>query len=261
MAAAFLVILVTYIYPPHTEYQVTQKLVDFARAIKAYAQATKKEHDLRRQLLLLAVQEQNSDTKPNSNNNSSESENKPAQVLGDEELGNQDTTMLLEQASDNVKQTRKAVIQARVALLSCLHEAVLTPTEPSVAIDPHSLAPALASDLIAAVVVPEMVSLMMQKANDNNEQSSSVSPLLSDFDETTYAEMDRLIERMEQHPLASRDTTSSLRRFSSITGPASTAVTTTTTTKGRNALSGAITAAHRRLDEADVPSLLFQAPE
>lgn len=213
LAAALLVTVASYIYPPNAEYEVTKKLAAMARAIKAYAMAVVDEHNLRY-------------------GSEFEDEIQPE---------------VLEHAHLKVKQTRKAVIKARVAMLNCINEAVLTPSEPCL-VDPHSVAPIVASGLVDAVVVPQAISLLGDRCGKY---------LLSGLDEQTFNEIDRLVERLQLHEAAP-----SLKKIVKYPPPmggeggqaASSSTNTTMTKKSANSFSNAIAFCQGQLDEAGVPN-------
>jgi hypothetical protein len=205
LSAAALVLLVMYVYPIKTEYNVSEKLAKMARVVMVYAQNVLQEHCLRA-------------CKPN--------------------IEDTDQTAL-EEATRNVNQTRQEVIKARVNMLTCIHEAVLVPPNGEV-IDPHTVAPGIASDLVDAIVVPQFVSLV---------KDSCVDGLLSDFDSKTFAEIDRLVNRLE---------------FQASLLPQQGTTTTTTALNGneskeagiRGPFSYAIASAHQKLDEVGVPDMI-----
>lgn len=169
LAASLMVTIVSHVYPPKNEYEVTQKLAGMAKATKDYASAVIEEHQLR-------------------------------YINGEDENGKAQ----LEEAHLAVKQTRKAALKARIAMLTCINEAALTPNEPGLLLDPHSAAPMLASNLIDALVVPMAVSLL----GGNCEQAVSLlgdncdDYILAGIDEESFAEVDRLVARLELHALS-----------------------------------------------------------
>ena len=116
-------------------------------------------------------------------------------------------------------------------MLMCINDSALTPAEGHL-VDPLSVAPSIASDLVNAVVIPQFVSLV---------KDTSVDELLLDFDEITFDEIDRLVDRLEQ-----RSTTLILAQLDVTTE------SQTMTPSGRGQFSNAIAMAHRRLDKAGV---------
>lgn len=214
LASAALVTVATYIYPPKTEYNVTERLADMARATKEFAHAVSEEHRLRCDIHSCHEEQQT-------------------------RIGEGDLSTELDQAQQKVNETRKTAIQARVAMLTCIHDAVLTPSEPT-CINLHSVAPALASDLIDAVVVPQFVSLV-----DNQHSDDLLSWVELCFCEETFTEIDRLIQRLQSSACLPS------KRGDSLPKPNS--QTKRSTSQLQFALPMAIAHAHQRLDDAGVP--------
>ena len=208
LSAAALVLFVTFVYPTKTVYNIPQKLADMARAIKVYAQSVLQEHCLC-------------------------TEQHVEQITVDE-------------AKRNVKEARQDIIQARVAMLTCIHDAVLIPTSGEL-IDAHVVAPAIASDLVDAIVVPQFLSLAKDQSADG---------LLVDFDNETFAEIDRLVNRLEhQASLLSLSSSSQQGITSTSNTESNDDETEAEAMKGvRGPFSYAIASAHQKLDEAGVPN-------
>lgn len=137
----------------------------------------------------------------------------------------------IQAAVDKVMETRQITTKARVEMLKSIHEASLAPTE-GYLVEPHSMAPALAAYLSGAAVIPQLAFLVPGICHDD---------LLSDMDETTFEELDRLIRRLESHPGTIPAICYSDVGMVPVTGP------------GRGPFSHAIALAHRKLDEAKVP--------
>jgi hypothetical protein len=133
LAAAALVLVVTYMYPPKTEFKLTEKLASTARAICVFTEAVVDEHRLMQQ---------------------TDVEDEGAHAL------------LLQQTTKRVKEAKRGATQARLSLFTYMHDAILTPTE-GYRIDSHSVAPQVASDLIDAVVIPLFLS-MVKDASANS---------------------------------------------------------------------------------------------
>lgn len=146
-----------------------------------------------------------------------------------------------EEALNKIYAARAAVIAARVAMLKSINEATLTPTE-GYLVDPHCVAPALAGNLIGAGVIPHLVSLV---------PDACVDDLLADVDETSLAEIDRLIRRLESHVKVDTVPPESTGTASSVNLWVSSSITLSQ--PGRGNFSHAIALAHRRLDEAKFP--------
>jgi hypothetical protein len=72
---------------------------------------------------------------------------------------NEANLVAFEAAQRKVTIVRDAAIKARVAMLTRINEASLTPSE-GYRMDPYSLAPSLAGDLVDAVVIPQSVCLV-----------------------------------------------------------------------------------------------------
>ncbi|CAB9522771.1 expressed unknown protein [Seminavis robusta] len=199
LSAAALVLAVSYTYPAKTEFQLTEKLAAFAQAILVFAQAVVEEH----RLLELA--------------RNGTDDSLPA---------------LLEQATQKAQEAKKVATQTRLDLLTDVHNAVLCPSE-GYRIDPHSVAPRLASDLVDAIVIP----LFLFLVKDDNCDS-----LVSDLND--FQELERLVQRLEAHAALppGKPTRAGQRHESS-----------TLITGGEGPFSKAVATAHQRLDEAGVP--------
>jgi len=140
----------------------------------------------------------------------------------------------LEAAKKKVAEMRQICIESRIAMFTCIDEATLTPRK-GYRIDPHSLAPCLAGDLVNAVVIPQSITLVTD---------GSANALLSDFSPQTFSEIARLAKRLDADAEEVESTTTSA------TPPSS----TESSSHGKGPLSNAIALAHRRLDEAGIPS-------
>jgi hypothetical protein len=226
-AAGLLVVLVTYIYPPKLTISTNEKLAACCRALKPYAQSVLKHNTLRASC-------NDAGTYPKG----------------------RDIAMrkLIAQANSDVDEARQEVIKTRLDMLNCIHDAVLTPYQQDDGrIDPHILAPALASDIIDAIVVPRVVTLI---------EDGSADDLMADFDEETWDDLDRLIDRLENaHPMHSPRSLRSARTLTSISDTISNSqnsvlpcvVDRPKTMRGP--FSNAIAAANKRLDDAGFPEL------
>jgi Fusaric acid resistance protein-like len=160
LAAAALVLCMSYTYPRGTEFHLTAKLAAFARAILVFANAV-----VEQDRLLLAC---------NDCDNIGLAAESQALVT-------------LELASQQVRQAGKDAIQKRLELLTCLHDnAILSPTEGH-RLDPHFVAPQVAAALVKASVIPLFLALT---------QDETYSDLLSDLYDLT--EMERLVRRLEE---------------------------------------------------------------
>lgn len=205
LSAAALVLLVTFVYPTKTVYNVSEKLANVARAIKVYAQSVLQEHCLRTQQHV--------------------------------EQTDVDEVRL------NVTKARQDVIQARVAMLRCIHDAVLIPTSGEL-IDAHVVGPAIASDLVDAIVVPQFVSLV---------QDQSADGLLADFDDETFAEIDRLVNRLEYQAYLSSSSQRGTTTTNHIESNDEIEQEAEAMREVRGPFSYAIASAHEKLDEIGVP--------
>jgi hypothetical protein len=218
VSAGVLVLLVTYAFPLKSPVNVTKELIDFCRALKVYAEC------------VLIARNAARDQKHETSNYSSAS---------------------LADLSGFTEKARDAVIRARVTVLCSIHDSVvLTPRNEQI-IDPHTLAPAIASDLIDAVVVPQFASLV---------HDDSVDDLMCDFDQKTFTELDRLIHRLEF--LSPDPDCTKTKVVTATPGQASKSILSAPSTHGhfyypssnRGPFSSAIATAHRRLDDLCVPS-------
>ncbi len=185
-----------YTCPSKAKDNVANTLAVMAKSVKSYAEAVTELSPLRRRCLR-------------------------------EDLEDEASYMAFEVAQRKVTDMRNSAIKARVAMLTRINEASLTPSE-GYLIDPYSLAPSLAGDLVDAVVIPQSVCLITDGSADG---------LLSDFDEETFSELDRLVKRLED-----RDALTTAAQSTPIAP----------TPAGRGPFSNAIASAHRRLDEACV---------
>lgn len=137
----------------------------------------------------------------------------------------------IQEAADKVLEVRRIATKARVDMLQTIHEASLTPTE-GYLVEPHSMAPSLAANLSGAAIIAQLAFLVPGICHDD---------LLSDVDETSMEEMDRLIRRLESHDVRVSDIEYSGVAMVPVTSP------------GRGPFSHAIAMAHYKLDEANVP--------
>jgi Fusaric acid resistance protein-like len=192
LAAAFTVALVTYTYPPRNQSQLTKLLFDFAGAVQDFTEAVVAKHD---------------------------------HLVTSNEA---DGSMCVEQASQRVTDAKQQAIATRLALFNFIHDAVLTPTG-GCRINPHTVAPQIASDLIDASVIPLFLTLV----------DSECECFWSDLEDRS--ELNRLVNRLETE---AKD--------------CSTAVPSAAASQGIGSPTGpfssAIRAAHKRLDEVGVPS-------
>ena len=198
LAAGALALVVTYTYPPKDTERVGDKLAEMAKNVGSFAQAVVEFSRLRRL--------------SRENNNE-----------------NKEIFAAAESAKAKVTENRNTTINARISMLKCINDAALTPSE-GYCIDPYSLAPSLAGDLVNAVVIPQTVFLVA----DGNADG-----LLSDCDEEAFSELDRLVKRLELQAQA----TSSTKFQPKAIAP---------TLSRRGPFSNAIACAHRRLDEAGI---------
>lgn len=200
-AAGLLVLIVTSIAPATSDDDLGDKLAAMAKATKEFAK--------------VAVDE---NTRVCHTKNDSE--------LGKQPCGNSS----LKHQSEIVDDARQQVIKTRLALLQSLNSAAMTPTRGNL-LDPHSVAPAVTSDLVEAVVLP--ITLLLVPCDD-------AIGLVSDIDDVTYGEIDRLVYRLEKHGnLKDNPVKSTVDHM---------------VVRGRGPFSNAIAQAHERLDEAGLPS-------
>ena len=137
-----------------------------------------------------------------------------------------------EDKKTRVYAARKDVIDARLALLQSLSEAAMTPGAGHFVIDPHSMAPAIASDLIEAAVIPQTLLLVPYE---------SASGLVADIDDLSYQELDRLVRRLERYGDSKGLSPATSKYVTTISG-------------ARGPFSRSIARAHKRLDEGQFPS-------
>jgi Fusaric acid resistance protein-like len=197
LAAAFTVTIVTYIHPPHNQSQLTKLLAGFAQSVLEFSEAVVREHHLL----------SNAD--------------------------DQSTESFVEKASQQVIKTKKNVIEKRLAFFTYIHDAVLTPTG-GCRIDPHTVAPQVASDLIDAGVISLFLSLVKDGCDH----------FWSDLED--LSELERLVNRLE----AETEGTCS-EKPSKEGSPASPSATSNSDDFGPFAT--AVAAAHGRLDAVGVP--------
>lgn len=196
LSAATLVIITTYLIPSKSEYKVTKTVIDMAKAVRAYSEVVMKHQRLK---LETEVDMVNSET--------------------------------LAAAEGKVIKARTVVVGARVAMLATINEATMLPSSGYV-VDPHEVAPAVASYLIGTAIIPHVVSLLPQEC---------VEDLLRDIDERSLEELDRAIRRLEGYVKVPLVLNEGVADAITITEPA------------RGPFSHAIGLLHRKLDEAQVP--------
>ena len=192
-------LVVIYTKPPEAKYDVGDRLADMAKVTGSFAQAVLEYIRMRRLCL-------------------------------EEDSENEELLSAVESAKARALEIRKAAVLARTSMLTCISEAALSPSE-GFSIHVHSLAPNLAADLVTAVVIPQSAFLFAD--------GSAADGLLSDLNQATFSELDRLVYRLESQALMA----------------SATAVQPTTiasTPDGRGPFSNAIASAHRRLDEAGI---------
>mmetsp|Transcript_19450 Transcript_19450/g.43235 ORF Transcript_19450/g.43235 Transcript_19450/m.43235 type:complete len:829 (-) Transcript_19450:193-2679(-) len=195
-AAAALILAVTYLRPPKARDDVGSKLSDMAEATGLFAQAVSEQGCLRRAPL-------------------------------EEETISRNEELIIA-AEGKASEIRATAVQARASMLICISNASLSPSG-GYSIDPYSLAPNLAADLVNAVVIPQLVYLITDGSADG---------LLSDFDQITFSEIERLAKRLAPQEQES----------SKMKGIA----TVVTSNAGRGPFSSAISSAHHRLDEEGI---------
>ena len=164
-------------------------------------------------------------------------ENSLRRQIREDSLANVDIHAALEAAGKRLDDARRVVIKARLAMLERINEAMFTPAE---VLETDALASKLASDLIDAVIIPQSVALVAASGGN-------AADLLSDIDQDTYNEIDRLVARFEQNVyLTAKRSGSRSESVSSLQAAPPT---------GKGPFSNAIARAHRRLDKAGVPRL------
>lgn len=215
LSAGVLVLLVTYIVPPNNPIDVTSKLVKLCRAIKIFAECVLTEYDLR-----IPKRDDPDDYDP-------------AAAL----------VLALVEATANTKRAREGAIQARINALVSIHDAALVLTPRHETIDPHRIAPAIASDLIDAVFITQFLSLVIVEEND-----ITVS-LMVGFDDQTFAELDRLAYRLEFLSRESTKAAAAGRRMTASTINNTRRAPGRPTQSGLGPFANAIAAAHKRLDD------------
>jgi hypothetical protein len=139
----------------------------------------------------------------------------------------------VEAAKKAVAQARQKAVQARVRMSTSINEAALAPSE-GYTRDLHSTVTGVASDLLEAAAVPQSVSLICDGSADG---------LLSDVDQITFEEIDRLVERLGHH-----------EKLEARRRDCETSESSLVTSLGRGAFSNAIANAHQRLTESGIPS-------
>lgn len=132
LAAALLVVVVTYTYRQTPDCQLTKLLAEFAQAVKRFTEVVL----LQREIIA--------------------SEN---QIVGDFEKSCKD-------AYQSVKDAKRVVSQKRLAVFAHIRDAVLMPAIER-RVDAHYVAPLLASDLVDAVVIPLFLSMVNDDTCDN----------------------------------------------------------------------------------------------
>ena len=197
LAAGLLVLVTTLAAPTKSNIQLGSKLAALARATKRFSIVAMEEHD-----------------------------RLCREVCGNDQLANNAAI---------VSDARHGIITARVALLQSLSEAAKTPGAWNFAIDPHSVAPAIASDLIEAAVVTQTLLLV---------PCGSVDGLIGDINDQAYEELDRLVRRLTEH--------------GDLRGKRPVLPETVRTTGAEGPFSRAIERAHKRLDEINFPSEVIQ---
>eukprot|EP00934_Nitzschia_sp_Nitz4_P003556 Nitzschia sp. Nitz4//scaffold455_size6260//2819//5170//NITZ4_009182-RA/size6260-processed-gene-0.0-mRNA-1//-1//CDS//3329552301//3546//frame0 len=201
-AAAVIVCLSMYLFPARSKYQVADSIVGMAKVTKEYADAIAKHHRLQHS------------------------------ALSDGTIG-VDT---IKESKDNLIPFRDAVQVARIIMTRNISEAVLTPTEGYI-VDPHSLAPALAANLVGASAIVHLTLFVPLPCAEE---------LMMDVDDEAFVEMDRLVRRLEAYTVTPTNIAdrpgSHLMKSIHMTEP------------GRGPFSHAITMVHRRLDLLGVPA-------
>ena len=193
-----------YVFPPKVLDNVGHELANMAKSIASFAEAVLEESRLRHTCC--------------------------EKIVRNEELYAE-----LEAAKMKVAEMRQICIESRIAMFTCIDEATLTPRK-GYRIDPHSLAPCLAGDLVNAVVIPQSITLVTD---------GSANDLLSDFSPQTFSEIARLAKRLDAD---------AEEEVASTTTSATPPLSTETSSYGKGSLSNAIALAHLRLDEAGIPS-------
>ena len=203
LASGLLVLIATHTVPTKSNIRLGCKLAAMAKAIKKFTVVAMEEHT--------RVCKISSDM-AESGELSDNQEDKKATVYA----------------------ARKGVIGARLALLQSLSEAAMIPGAGRFVIDPHSMAPAIASDLIEAAVIPQTLLLV---------PCENASGLVADIDDLSYEELDRLVRRLEQYGDSKGLSPATSKYATTISG-------------ARGPFSRSIARAHKRLDEARFPSEL-----
>jgi Fusaric acid resistance protein-like len=160
LAAAALVLAMSYTYPPRTELHLTAKLAAFARSILVFARTVVEEYSS-----LLRYNDYDSIN---------------TATAGDSQ------SLVWELANQQMQIARKDATEKRRELLTCLHDAFLSPTA-GYRIDPHFVAPQVAAALVTAAVTPLFLALTKDK---------TYSDLLSDLGD--LQELERLVQRLEK---------------------------------------------------------------
>lgn len=203
LAAGALVLFVTFVYPSRVPLcNVEEKLSSFTQAIETFTREVQKQCTKRHDKM--------------------EESSPPSTHDNDSALSTASSD-----SATKIEEARLGGMHARIALFKCINEALTTPTcKTGSLIEPHTLAKCLASDLMSAGVIPQTVLLVADGSADS---------LLSDIDDETYAELNRLQRRFEFCSVATSDAV--------LSSPS-----------GRGPFSNAIARAHCRLDEARIVS-------
>eukprot|EP00934_Nitzschia_sp_Nitz4_P003772 Nitzschia sp. Nitz4//scaffold10_size219509//188776//191151//NITZ4_001459-RA/size219509-processed-gene-0.98-mRNA-1//1//CDS//3329533013//3762//frame0 len=205
-AAAVIVSLAMYLFPARSKYQVTDSIVGMAKVTKEYADVIATHHKLQHSALFA-------------------------------EDGTASTGLeAIEESREKLIPFRDAVQAARIVMTRNISEAVLTPTEGYI-VDPHSLAPSLAANLVGASAIVHLTLFVPLVCAEE---------LMVDVDEEAFGEMDRLVRRLEAYTVTPANVEdrpgSHLLKSIHMTKP------------GRGPFSHAITMVHRRLDLLGVPA-------
>ena len=217
LAAAALVLAVTYTFQPKREVHVIEKLTSFARSVYVFSAAVAEEHRLWRLHVCEGSHEESQQSK-------------------EEEEGSIED--ILQKANQNMLKARQVARQERLDLYLSMHDAAITSTKDQL-IDPHSLTPLIASDLIDAIVIPAFLSLVQTHRCDCLYDN--------DLDDKWLQELKRLALRLE---------TQTKREGSEVADSTVSTMSRDSSEKygGSGPFSRAIARAHRRLDNVGVPA-------
>ena len=216
LAAAALVLSVTYTFPPKRQVHVIEKLASFARAVYGFSVAVAEEHRLWRLHVCECSHEEGQQSK--------------------EEEGSIED--ILQKANQNMLKARRVARQERLDLYLSMHDAAITSAKDQL-IDPHSLTPLIASDLIDAIVIPVFLSLVQTHRCDCLYDN--------DLEDKWLQELKRLVLRLE---------TQTKREGSVVADSTLSTMSRDSSEKygGSGPFSRAIARAHRRLDNVGVPA-------